>query len=156
MRLVVLSDSHRAKRKLDSIVQKHLTDADMFIFLGDGEADFDEILTYNPSIKYERVSGNCDWDSVYPTFKILDNIAGKRILITHGHPFQVKHGYTVIEEYAKKIGADIVLFGHTHIQYIQNEFENGFYMMNPGSAANGEYGMVDIEKSGVMLIDCKI
>ena len=66
MRIVVLSDSHRKVSKLFDAVERHLDNADLFIFLGDGEDDFDMVLNAYPHIKYERVCGNCDWGSNYP------------------------------------------------------------------------------------------
>ena len=153
MRMVVLSDSHNARKNLFEIVELHLDDADLFIFLGDGERDFDEILLSYPDIRYERVSGNCDWASEYPPTKII-NFNGKKVFFTHGHPYYVKHGYEMIKEHAKNIGADICLFGHTHIQY--SEYCDGFSIMNPGSVRNGKYGMIDVLPSGVMLIECSL
>ena len=56
MRIVVMSDSHRANGNLFEIVEKHMDTADLFIFLGDGEDDFDEVLMLYPNLKYERVA----------------------------------------------------------------------------------------------------
>lgn len=153
MRIVVISDSHRAKGNLFEIVEMHLKDADLFLFLGDGEDDFDEVLMLYPELKYDRVSGNCDWYSTYPAYKNI-TAGGKKILFSHGHPFHVKFGYDEIIREAKAIGADICLFGHTHNQY--TEYRDGLYIMNPGSAADGKYGMIDITKSGIMLIPAKL
>lgn len=153
MRIVVMSDSHRANGNLFEIVEKHMDTADLFIFLGDGEDDFDEVLMLYPNLKYERVAGNCDWYSAYPLYKEI-TFDGKKIFFSHGHPFRVKFGYEEIIEEAKKRQADICLFGHTHIQY--TNFNNGLYIMNPGSAAAGEYGMVDIAPNGIALLPERI
>lgn len=153
MRIVVMSDSHRAKRNLFEIVEKHIDAADLFIFLGDGEDDFDEVLMLYPNLKYERVSGNCDWYSDYPLYKEI-NFDGKKIFFSHGHPFHVKFGYGEIISEAKKRGADICLFGHTHLQY--TDYDDGLYVMNPGSVAGGEYGMIDIVPNGIALLPEKL
>ena len=153
MRIVVLSDSHRSRSNLFEAVEMHLKDADLFIFLGDGEDDFDEVLTAHPNIRYERVSGNCDWGSQYPASKVIE-FNGKRVFFTHGHPYYVKHGVEMIKEHARNIGADICLFGHTHIQ--MNEYDGDLCVMNPGSVKNGKYGMVDVVPSGIMLIECSL
>ena len=97
MRIVVLSDSHRSRSNLFEAVEMHLKDADLFIFLGDGEDDFDEVLTAHPNIRYERVSGNCDWGSQYPASKVIE-FNGKRVFFTHGHPYYVKHGVEMIKQ----------------------------------------------------------
>lgn len=39
MRLLVASDSHRAAGNLLDIVELHLEDSDVLLFLGDGEND---------------------------------------------------------------------------------------------------------------------
>ena len=153
MRIVVLSDSHRARSTLFKIIEQHMENTDLFIFLGDGERDFDEVLTLYPNLKYERVSGNCDFYSDYPAYKEII-FSGKRIFFSHGHPFYVKFGYDKIIAEARRRQVDICLFGHTHIQY--NHYDDGLYIMNPGSVASGEYGMIDIVKEGIMLIPCKL
>lgn len=153
MRIVVLSDSHRAKGNLFDIVEKHKESADLFIFLGDGEDDFDDVLALYPMLKYERVSGNCDWYSTYPLYKEI-TAQGKKIFFSHGHPFGVKFGYDEIEREAKLRGANICLFGHTHNQY--TNYIDGVYYMNPGSVASGEYGMIDIVENGIVLIPANI
>lgn len=153
MRIIVLSDSHRAKGNLFEIIEKHMDKTDLFIFLGDGEDDFDDILTMYPKLKYERVSGNCDWYSTHPLSKSI-TIGGKNIFFSHGHPFYVKMGYENFIGTAKQNKADICLFGHTHTQY--TDYIDGLYIMNPGAVCDGKYGIIDITKAGIVLIPAKI
>lgn len=153
MRIVVISDSHRALGNLFEIVEKHINDADMFVFLGDIDSDFDSVLDLYPSIKYHRVAGNNDWSSPYPPQKLI-TAGGKRILIAHGHTYRVKYGYDDIIRESRSVRADICLFGHTHTQY--TNYDNGLYIMNPGAVMSGKYGMVDITESGIMLLPAKI
>ncbi len=149
----MVSDSHRATRYLYKIVEKHMDTADLFIFLGDIDSDFDSVLMLYPNIRYERVAGNNDFSSVYPYEKLLE-LEGKKVFICHGHTKHVKFGYGEIENFCKNIGADLCLFGHTHVAY--NNYDDGLYILNPGAVCSGEYAMVDIEKSGIVLIPCKI
>lgn len=148
-----MSDSHRATGNLFEIVEKHIKATDLFIFLGDGENDFDDVLALYPDLKYERVSGNCDWYSTYPLYKSI-TAQGKKIFFSHGHPFHVKFGYDEIIRAARAENADICLFGHTHNQY--TNYDDGLYIMNPGAVRDGKYGMIDITKSGIMLIPAKL
>lgn len=148
MRIIVMSDSHRRVSALLDIIERHKDNADLFLFLGDGNDDLDEALIMYPDINLDRVSGNCDFYSPYPTSKVIE-FDGKKILFTHGHPYYVKHGYQDIQREARSIGADIVLFGHTHISYI--EVVDSIHYMNPGSARDGVYGVADIEPSGIMM-----
>ena len=148
-----MSDSHRATGNLFEIVEKHINTTDLFIFLGDGENDFDDVLALYPDLKYERVSGNCDWYSTYPLYKSI-TAQGKKIFFSHGHPFHVKFGYDEIIRAARTEKADICLFGHTHNQH--TNYDDGLYIMNPGAVRDGKYGMIDITKSGIMLIPAKL
>ena len=53
------------------------------------------------------------------------------IMCTHGHLYGVKTGLTALSYAADEIGADIVLYGHTHIPDITNY--NNKWFINPGS-----------------------
>lgn len=153
MRIVVLSDSHRNKRNLYEVIERHLDNADLFLFLGDGESDFEDAALLYPKMKYDMVAGNCDFGSTLPLYKEII-CADKRVFFTHGHPFYVKHGnYELIRE-AQRRQCDIALYGHTHTQYA--EYLDGLYIMNPGSIASGEYGVIDIVRNGIMMIKEKI
>ena len=57
----------------------------------------------------------------------------KKIFVTHGHMYNVKydHNYHTMKEKGLSIGADAVIFGHTHIPYCEN-FGN-ILLLNPGS-----------------------
>lgn len=147
MRIIVTSDSHRMKRFVYEIIEKHLDDADLFINLGDGEDDIDNALLLYPQIKLERVAGNCDFGSSLPLYKTI-TCAGKKIFFTHGHPFGVKHGYDEIIQKAHDENADICLFGHTHIPFTQ--YLDGIYYMNPGAVMCSSYGIIDITDKGIM------
>lgn len=153
MRIVVTSDSHRQGRRLMQVFEKHMDDADLFINLGDGENDVDNVIALYPKIKLERVAGNCDWGSTLPLYKTI-TFDNKKILFTHGHPFYVKHGYEVIQAKAKAEGVDICLFGHTHTPLC--EYKDGIYYMNPGAVCDNSYGIIDIEKNGIMTFNVKI
>ena len=147
MRLIVTSDTHRRNRDFFKIVECHKDSTDLFINLGDSEEEVEDFKMYYPHFKIECVIGNCDWNGSYPVYKML-KCADKKVLITHGHKFYVKHGYQALEEFAKQEGADIVLFGHTHTPYC--ETVDGILYMNPGAVCHGSYGIIDIEKSGIM------
>lgn len=153
MRIVIMSDSHKRVGTLLDIIERHKDNADLFLFLGDMDNDFDEVLMAYPNIPYKRVVGNNDWFSVNPASDII-TLNSKKIFFTHGHLFHVKRGNDEIMEYCRKIGADICLYGHTHKQF--TNYDNGLYMMNPGAAMMGEYGIIDITENGIALIANKI
>ena len=154
MRLVVTSDSHRAKRNFEAIIERHKGNKDViFVNLGDSEGEVEDMMMFYPQLRLENVIGNCDWNNTYPVYKLF-KAGGKKVLITHGHRFYVKHGYQKLQEFARQEQADIVLFGHTHIPY--TEKVDGIYYMNPGAVCNGSYGIVDIDGDGILTYTLKL
>lgn len=153
MRIVVTSDVHRRQKNLLDIIERHLENADLFINLGDSEEDVDAALLLYPNLKIERVAGNCDWSSALPICKTI-NAGGKKVLFCHGHTVYVKHGYEMLEERAKSENADICLFGHTHVPYLERK--DGIFYMNPGAVCDGVYGVIDIVGGEIMAYHAKI
>jgi putative phosphoesterase len=98
------------------------------------------------------VAGNSDWGSVG---KMIDSITvlNKKIVFAHGHTFNVKAGADEFLTTARNLGAHIALYGHTHTAL--RNYEDGLYIMNPGSVAVPRggpptYGMIDITPAGVV------
>lgn len=152
MRIIVISDTHGRFDIMEKIFERN-DNAQLFIFLGDGEREFDEAKDFHKNKKTFQVSGNCDMLSLTPDM-ILTEAEGKRILVTHGHKYGVKSGTTILERIARERGAEIVLFGHTHQRYYS--YENGIHFLNPGSAAQprdgkgASYAFIDITKAGIV------
>lgn len=148
MKILVMSDSHGDYRNVKTAVLVQ-SKAEVIIHCGDGEEQAEMIRHDFPEKAVYSVRGNCDWGSSLPTEEIL-NLEGKRIMFTHGHLYQVKWGYDEIKRSAREKGVDILLFGHTHIPY--NVYEDGMYVMNPGSIHGymGSYGIIDIVDKGII------
>ena len=53
------------------------------------------------------------------------------IFATHGHKYAVKQGFSVLGNEAKKQGAQLVCYGHTHRAEIHET--DGITYVNPGS-----------------------
>jgi len=130
MILAVVSDTHRRKSQIGKVLKK-IKNADVLIHLGDNAEDVDEMGLYFSNPIYS-VRGNCDFSLRAPSERI-ETIGGKRILITHGHKYSVKYNLMNLKYRALEVGADIVLYGHTHIANI--ECNNGIWFINPGSAS---------------------
>lgn len=128
-------------------------EATMIIHLGDGEKDFDALESAVAGRRVVQVCGNCDFGSLLPNNEIVD-VAGVRIFCSHGHTELVKHGTQEFIQKAKSLNARIALYGHTHQSV--TAYDDGLYIMNPGCARNGEYGMIDITPSGIMLLPMKV
>lgn len=153
MKVIVFSDSHGNSRNLSKALKQH-QDADMYIHLGDGEVEFNRLKIDYPQLKMYHVAGNCDYDSLHPNDLILGADYNVKIFATHGHRYYVKYSMEAIEAAARENGCQIALFGHTHVSY--NSYQNGLYVMNPGSIScprDGQkpsYGIVEVTKSGIM------
>lgn len=111
------------------------------MFCGDGISDILRICDKYPDIYCHIVSGNCDRIDNFPLFKEFD-MCGKHFYISHGHTECVKSGYMSLASRAMSFDSDIVLYGHTHIQLY--DVFGDMHIMNPGSAYEGNYGVIDI------------
>ena len=85
----------------------------------------------------EQVPGNCDCRQEVQERILL--IEGKKILICHGHTFNVKAGYLNLEYAAEERKVDAALFGHTHRVFYDKH--NRIAYMNPGSIGQPPYGI---------------
>lgn len=148
MRILVASDSHGDYMSLRKALNKE-KNIDAFIFLGDGEKDY-EIVTANlAGITTYRVRGNNDWDTGIKLSLAMD-IGGHKYLISHGHSFDLWRNYDRLINTANQNGCQAALFGHTHCRHYS--FEKGVHLFNPGSVAlprDGQgrsYGIITEEK----------
>jgi putative phosphoesterase len=151
LRIIVFSDSHGNAGILRQIILSQ-PNAEVFIHLGDGEREFDSLREAYPDKVMRFVRGNTDWGS---TAKLLDTLVleKKRILFVHGHTFQVKQSTDLILSEAQFVGADVALFGHTHVA--MTDYVDGIYLLNPGSVSqprhgNPTYGVIDITDAGLV------
>lgn len=139
MKAVVFSDSHgNASYLINALYDEK---PDVCLFLGDGLRDLGEVRSLFPNLMIRAVCGNCDFGAMEAqTDEFV--LGEKRIIMTHGHKYNVKLGYDSIVNMACCSGADILLFGHTHRQV---SFDiNGLTVMNPGSVDRGYYGVITI------------
>lgn len=154
MRILVVSDTHRDAYALREAILKQPT-AEVVIHLGDGAEEAQEMKDSFPEKMFLLVRGNCDWGSTLPLEDEI-TLGGKRIFFTHGYTYNVKYGLYTVMEAARGRKADILLFGHTH--YAMTDYEDGLYLMNPGSlnGSRGTYGIIDITDQGVVTNILKI
>lgn len=144
MKIIVFSDSHGNPEAMDAAMRRH-KDAKTVIFCGDGHRDLMTVRSAHKGKTFIAVAGNCDWYCDFPMIEQTE-LAGKKIIITHGHNFGVKDGTSRIVNFAKSNGADILLFGHTHKQLCT--VESGILILNPGSVGyGGHYSVIDIDET---------
>ena len=113
------------------------------IHLGDMMDDAEQVAEHYPKLPFCMVPGNCDGWMIPAPVKKQISLAGKSILLSHGHRWGVKSGYDAAIADARAVNADILLFGHTHIPLCR-QLEDGLWMMNPGPARSS-YGFIEIE-----------
>lgn len=140
MKILVFSDSHRSRAGMLSAIDRH--EPDQVIHLGDLLEDAEELTYVYPKLPICMVAGNCDGWTTAPLKKQI-TLAGKQVLLSHGHLWGVKGGCDAAIADARASGADILLFGHTHAA-VCRQLEDGLWMMNPG-ASRSTYGLIQIE-----------
>ena len=141
MKLCIFSDSHGRPEPMVQAVR--MENPDMCLFLGDGLRDLTVLQREFPDMPIRCVQGNCDYDRSVPLRQVI-SVHGCTILLLHGHTCQVKqdpHLYLLRQE-ARDAGAAVALFGHTHSPYLE---EGRILLLNPGSAARGNYGILTVE-----------
>lgn len=148
VRILVLSDSHGDR---DAVRRALLEQpgAEAVIFCGDGEHDLDAMGYSFPEKAFYLVRGNCDWGSQLELKGAL-TLEGVKLFFTHGHLYSAKLTDSQVIAAARGCGAQILLYGHTHIP--RNEYQDGLYILNPGSCRGyqGTYGVVDLTKGGIL------
>lgn len=153
MKLLIISDTHGDNTNAIRVIKTINSKINSIIHLGDYDEDAKIILHEFPNIPIYYVAGNCDFASSTLKEQIL-TFNGTKILITHGHRYNVKWNYDRIFYLAKERGVQAVLFGHTHIATI--EYKESIVLINPGSISEPRntsipsYCIIDITDSGLL------
>lgn len=143
---------------MKQVMEAH-KEASHILFCGDGLRDIEDLKTFFPRKIFVEVRGNCDLlylASDIPSERLL-TIFNLRILLLHGHEHGVKGSYGVAAAHAQRCGADILIFGHTHLAY-EGRLAVGdkeVHLFNPGSIGtpkNGtySYGVLTIRENGYL------
>ncbi|WAW15231.1 metallophosphoesterase family protein [Peptostreptococcus equinus] len=146
MRILVISDTHSAKKLMDKLKVKLAGNIDMIIHAGDHFED-SIYLKSILNVPVMAVVGNCDFNTAE---KELDfELEGINIFLTHGHKYGVKSSDDLIVQRAKKVNAKIAIYGHTHIK--EDKEIEGVRVINPGSltlprdGCKGSYVILEVE-----------
>lgn len=138
MKILICSDTHRVNDNFYKVLEE-VSPIDMVIHCGDAEGTECEMEAV-AGCDFEVVSGNNDFFTILPKERVLD-IAGNKILVTHGHYYRVSAGYERLAEEAAARGCNMAFFGHTHLPYMGEV--NGVFLVNPGSLTYPrQYGRV--------------
>lgn len=153
MRIIVVSDTHGNYARWEKIINTH-KQADVFIHLGDGAAEFKHAQKKFKDKKFVFVAGNCDASAGNTAATVIMRECSKTIFATHGHKYGVKSDLCELLKTAGDENADIILYGHTHKKF--TNYINGVFVLNPGSLGlpkdgKPSYGLVDITDAGIVI-----
>lgn len=147
MQVLIVSDVHGS----DEALGRALYDcplARVVFCLGDGVREYEAAQAREPARDFCIVRGNCDFSAGVTPATAVREIEGHRILCLHGHLHGVKQSLLRAEYAARERGADILLFGHTHVPY--GKYHDGLYLCNPGSLGyDGWYALAEISRDAV-------
>lgn len=129
MKVLIVSDTHGREQNLAEALEQ-TGPIDQLIHLGDVEGGAEHIRELAGDAPAAIISGNNDFFCDLPNERIF-TLGGHRIFMTHGHGYFVHSGTLYLKREARKKGADIVMFGHTHKPYIEED--NELLVLNPGS-----------------------
>lgn len=150
MKVLVLSDSHSSLRFMRQCIEKLKPDA--VIHLGDHYDDGQVLAEENPGLMVYQVPGNCDrYRCPFGAPEVIScSVGGVDMYMTHGHNHRVKSGIGALVSDARRAGAKIALYGHTHIPDCRQE-PDGLWIFNPGACGGhgGSAGMIQIQNKTI-------
>jgi putative phosphoesterase len=136
MRIGVISDTHLSARvtKLPDSLVAGLQGVDMILHAGDW-VSLETVDLVEQLAPCEGVAGNNDGEEIMERFgkKKLIELGGYRIGIVHGDGIR-KTTEERAREAFRQDQPHIVIFGHSHIPYLQTI--EGMLMFNPGSPSD--------------------
>lgn len=155
MKLLVLSDSHSGLRFMRRCI--HWAKPDAVVHLGDHYDDGQTMAQEYPHLIFHQVPGNCDRYRcpVNAPALLCYPIGGVMTCMTHGHNHHVKMGTGGLLAEARRLGAKLVLYGHTHRIDCRQE-PDGLWVLNPGSCGSegGSAGLITVRDGQV--VSCHI
>ena len=145
IKICVFSDSHGRTEPMIAAVEKEKPA--LCFFLGDGERDLASLQARFPRLPVYAVRGNCDPRSQLSA-SLVCAAGSVRIFAAHGHQYNVKYepNLETLTEAARRAGASVVLFGHTHRSRLERQGD--LLLLNPGTIGrmpHQSYGLLMIE-----------
>lgn len=143
---LIVSDTHGDTTPLVRLAGE-IKPLDGILHLGDHTEDIDDVRAVYPLLRVETVRGNNDWGNE-PLRRVL-HMGGRKIFMTHGHSYRVKMTLKLLIDEARAEGADAVLFGHTHVPYLERE--GGLWVVNPGAlrGVDPKFALMEMDEQGI-------
>ena len=150
MKILVLSDSHAGLSFMRRCIE--IIKPQAVIHLGDFYEDAQALQDDYNHIPFHMVAGNCDrYRCPLGAREMLCyRVGGVMMYITHGHNHRVKTGIGALTAEARRFGAQIALYGHTHIADCHQE-NDGLWVLNPGTCGHfgGSVGVIETKENKI-------
>ncbi len=127
MKILVVSDSHGRTEDIEFLKEKHGSEVAAMIHCGDSELE----KGHEALEGFVYVKGNCDYGQDFADHQVKE-VGGYRLLVTHGHLYNIGINLQRLSYKAAEEQADIVLFGHSHRPGSMMD-DDGILYINPGS-----------------------
>lgn len=152
MKVLIVSDTHRKDDNLKNLIEE-LKPLDMLIHLGDAEGSEYAIADWvNEDCQLAMVMGNNDFFSNLER-EIEMELGAYRILLTHGHYYNVSLGVEGLRSEASARGFNMIMYGHTHRPFLEETKD--LTIINPGSLSyprqegrRPSYAIMEIDEMG--------
>ena len=150
MKIGIISDTHGNLQGAKLALEK-MGHIDLLIHLGDYYED-GLLLKEHLDTNMAMIKGNCDRHAAGEDELVLD-LEGTRLLLTHGHQYEVKMGLNRLFYRALELGCKIALYGHTHVPV--NIKKPELLILNPGSVtlprggSQASFGLIEIRKGEI-------
>lgn len=150
MKILIMSDSHGRSYYMERAILE-VSPMDYVIHLGDIDGE-EEYLRDIAPCPVSIVSGNNDFFSREPREEVL-RFGQYTIFLTHGHRQGVYAGTSGLKEIARQNGANIAMYGHTHVPLL--DLSDDVWVVNPGSISlprqdgrKPSYAVMEIDRFG--------
>lgn len=156
MLIGILSDTHGDLRRVEECLDL-MQNVELLLHAGDFYEDAQKI-GLGAGLKVVAVTGNCDYMVKGPSEEMLA-VGSKRIYLTHGHLYRVKHDIALLVQRSKALGVDVTVFGHTHYPTVFKR--DGMLFVNPGSphsprGGNPSCAVLDVSRMGIKASICTV
>lgn len=141
MKIIIVSDSHSYVSNLETILEEE-KDFSAIIHLGDGAKDLRFISSYTDGKPVYSIKGNCDYGDDALPLRFISFFDKVKFFACHGNTYNVKTSLISLFYAAKEYDCKLALYGHTHKAH--KETTEGICLFNPGSVANGSYGVLKV------------
>ena len=95
MKIIVMSDSHNSFFSLNKIFFNY--HADLYIHLGDGERELNQIALTYPEKQIIHIKGNCDLMSLSEDELLFCPYGKYTVFAVHGHKYGVKRSLETLK-----------------------------------------------------------